>query len=746
MHQAVALYPKVALVLSGGGAKGIAEIPVIQALEDAGIPIDFVCGTSQGALVAGLYAAGYTPKEMAELFSRDDIVSLLLSSPIRASQSVPYLFRRKNDNLISLGISSRGLGDDPGFIGDQKILNYISSKLVKVEGTKNFSDLPVPFAALATNVSTGEAVKLKNGSLVDALRASMSLPVAFFPFVLKDGTVCMDGGLVDNLPVSLAKEWGADIIIAVDVTSEDLGKPGAYSSLTGVINQTISLATFHGRAESQRAADLLILPDAKKVSTLDYSNPQMILEIGQKAAEARETDILALAAKISQTRALEFRKDTKGPYDKLPVPVVDSLSFRFVAGSRRSYAYETLFTKYIGKELTPSVIDSLKDDLLSFRDLNGFSTVSFEFEPSGKIEDGKSHGTLVCYIRNWDRSTSSVSLGMNGSLGISSDQDNKSWMDSIFSCNLTLESPVRSSMEYIAYLDFGSTIRADLGLTYGLGRYKDTKLSLLGDLIIKAGSLSVATDSRLDSYVPAFGSSFGISTGFDIMPAAHSRFDFVCGYSLALMGSLALPSEIVDLDWQDGAISIPSVNVGYVWNTRVRKLFSDKGQFFRVAGGLSLPNQELGWFYEGQFTVDVPIDNARRLIFDAQFGCKQEHYQLTDSYYDIGGLEGFPGYPQYFFRRGYTMLSAIYEAKLRPDIPLYFLLEAKAGAFDTYDPIDSVGVGSYLMEAPEELTDPFGIWDFGVLAGCGIDTDFGNFVVGLGCSVRGRLCLSLAVL
>jgi len=280
LAQAFAVYPKVALVLSGGGAKGLAELPVMQALEEAGIPIDFVCGTSQGALEGGLYASGYSPQEIMNLFQRDDIMALLLTSPYSSEEEVPYLFRDLKRNLVTIGVSDKGFGDAPGFIGDQNLVNYMSSKVVKVEGITDFSKLPIPFAALTTNASTSEGVVLKSGSLVDALRASMSLPVAFTPYILQDGTICMDGGMVDNLPVSIAKEWGADIIIAIDVSSGDLKKAGDYSSLSGVINQTITLATFHGREESQKEADLLILPDVSSFSTLDYTDANRLYQKG----------------------------------------------------------------------------------------------------------------------------------------------------------------------------------------------------------------------------------------------------------------------------------------------------------------------------------------------------------------------------------------------------------------------------------------------------------------------------------
>ena len=219
--------PKVALVLSGGGAKGLAEIPLLEALEEEGIPVDMVLGTSMGSLLGSLYCAGYSPKEIRSFMTELDLVSIISEWPQPSLRVPAYALTTKNDNYFSLpfSLSQTKVGAAPGFLGDQKILNMLSTYLSKVGDIDDFDKLAVPFRAVAVDVSTGKEVVYKSGSLVRAVRGSMSLPGVWVPALMSDGTYVMDGGLQNNLPVRLAIESGADIVIAMDVASSVYKNP-----------------------------------------------------------------------------------------------------------------------------------------------------------------------------------------------------------------------------------------------------------------------------------------------------------------------------------------------------------------------------------------------------------------------------------------------------------------------------------------------------------------------------------------
>ena len=207
--------PVIALVLSGGGARGFAHIPVIEALEQAGIPIDMVLGTSMGSLIGGLYAAGYSPGDMRRLIESYDMVELFALSALPPLRTAPQALRRDRDNLFVLGFDSGGLGTAAGIIGDQRILHMLNDSLSRVSGITHFDDLAIPFRCIGTDLATGQRIIFSEGSLASAIRASISIPLVFTPYPLYDRLI-VDGGLVDNMPAELARQMGADIVIAVD--------------------------------------------------------------------------------------------------------------------------------------------------------------------------------------------------------------------------------------------------------------------------------------------------------------------------------------------------------------------------------------------------------------------------------------------------------------------------------------------------------------------------------------------------
>jgi len=209
--------PTVGLVLSGGGARGAAHVGVIEVLDELQIPVDFIAGTSMGAIVGGLYASGMTADELAHVIETADWSALLTDRPPRAQRS----FRRKSDDIgflvdFDLGIDKSGLIFPEGFIQGQNLETALKRMALPAISIDDFDELPIPFRAVATDIVTGEAIVLDSGDLAGAMRASMSAPGIFKP-VRRDGRILVDGGVSNNLPVQIVRDMGADILIVVDV-------------------------------------------------------------------------------------------------------------------------------------------------------------------------------------------------------------------------------------------------------------------------------------------------------------------------------------------------------------------------------------------------------------------------------------------------------------------------------------------------------------------------------------------------
>jgi NTE family protein len=265
--------PRIGLVLSGGGARGAAHVGVIRALEEMRIPIDAIAGTSMGAVVGGLYAAGLDGEEITGVFRSIDWQDLLRDRAPRRD----LVFRRKQDDRSFLARGSLGFRPGEGvvlplgLVQGQKITQLLRGATLRVGDVRDFDALPTPFRALATDLESGEPVVLAGGDLATVLRASMSAPGVLAPVEI-DGRLLVDGGLVDNLPVGLAREMGVDVIIAVDV-SFPLAKRDGLESAFDVTNQMIGIMVRRRTLESRASLggrDVLVEPDLGRMTAVDF--------------------------------------------------------------------------------------------------------------------------------------------------------------------------------------------------------------------------------------------------------------------------------------------------------------------------------------------------------------------------------------------------------------------------------------------------------------------------------------------
>lgn len=329
--------PKVALVLCGGGAKGAAHIGVLKVLEEAGVQVDMVVGTSIGGLVGGIYAMGYSADEIDAIVQECDWKYLLSDNTARRDASftqksidAKYLLKVPFYNINADKNSAKE--DSPisrlpaGLISGQNVLNFLNGLSMGYQQAMDFSNLPIPFACVAADLSKGEAVVLKSGVLPVAMRATMAIPGVFAPVEL-DGKVLVDGGIINNFPVDVAREMGADIVIGVDIQN-DSPSPENLKSIPQVLSQMIGLMGNESYLRNVKDVDILIKPDVSKYGTYSFNKAaiaQLVVN-GYAAAKEKFPQLQDLARKLN-TLALG-EKEFKGP--KATEVVRDTFCFKAV--------------------------------------------------------------------------------------------------------------------------------------------------------------------------------------------------------------------------------------------------------------------------------------------------------------------------------------------------------------------------------------------------------------------------------
>ncbi|MFQ5739499.1 MAG: patatin-like phospholipase family protein [Acidobacteriota bacterium] len=286
--------PKLAVVLSGGGARGGAHIGVLRRLEEEGVPIDLIVGTSFGALVGGLYGVGYSTRDIELILQRIDWNDLVDDTPDRRLLDLETR-SRADERLLELHFRNLDLQLPTGLQAGQKIKLLLDrlTVLPTLEAGNDFDRFPTPFRAVATDILTGKARVFRRGSLGAAIRASISVPGIFSP-VEEGNTLLVDGGIASNLPVEIALGSGASLIIAVDVSTPLKSRKEEVHSLFDVLDQVISIHIEENRRKSLERAQVVIQPDLKGFSSLDFSHAATLVGTGYEATEAQLPKIRAL--------------------------------------------------------------------------------------------------------------------------------------------------------------------------------------------------------------------------------------------------------------------------------------------------------------------------------------------------------------------------------------------------------------------------------------------------------------------
>lgn len=293
----------VGLALSGGGALGAAHVGVLKALEEMNIPIGYIAGTSMGAIIGGLYASGMPPAEIEDWIRNADWDFLLSDSLPREAES----FRKKQRQFdLNQGIAftvspKKGLKLPAGLISGRNIMASLRQLTVPVRHIDDFDRLPIPFRAIATDIETGDLIVLEDGDLVEAMRSSMSIPALFTPQPYKDRLLA-DGGLANNLPVSIVQQMGADSVIAVKAGGE-LKKGADLDTASAMMGQLVAIPIERQTREEiarLRTGDVLIKMKLDEYGTTDFSMASTAIDVGYKETMALKRDLAAFAVSPPQ--------------------------------------------------------------------------------------------------------------------------------------------------------------------------------------------------------------------------------------------------------------------------------------------------------------------------------------------------------------------------------------------------------------------------------------------------------------
>ena len=371
--------PKIGLVLAGGGAKGAAHVGVLKVLEEMRIPVDYIAGTSMGSVIGGLYASGMRPDDIEREIQQIDWVDVFIDEPKREDRS----FRRKSDDYLYLFAAKPGFNwgkvELPlAYVHGQKFDLQLNRLTVGVSQTKDFDQLPIPYRAVATDLETGKEVILGSGSLARSIRASMAVPGAFDPVVIDD-KLLVDGGLANNIPVSVAKAMGADIIIVSDLGSDLLTREQITSALSvagQLVNFLFALNSIE-QLKSLGPQDVHIVSRLGDIGAGSFGRIKEAIPLGEKAAREATNSLRRYSLSPEQYRQHVAARQSP----RLDAPTVAYIRIE----NNSKVGDEVISSKITLKPGDKLDIPRLERDIQQVYGLEIFETVRYELvEENGK--------------------------------------------------------------------------------------------------------------------------------------------------------------------------------------------------------------------------------------------------------------------------------------------------------------------------------------------------------------------------
>ena len=375
--------PKVGLVLSGGGAKGLAHIGVLKVIDSLNIKIDYIAGTSMGAIVGGLYASGYNANQLDSIFSNIDVDALLQDYTPREAKS---FYEKRNDEIyaLTLPFNKFKLGLPSGLSKGLYNFNLISLLTQHVSNVRDFNQLPIPFLCIATDAETGEKMVLDKGILAQCMVASGALPTLYSPVEI-NGRLLIDGGVIDNYPIEELLAKGVDIVIGVDV-QDGLKTRNELKGVTSLLAQINNFSMIEKMEGKQKATNIYIKPDIKGYSVVDFEKGHEIIVKGKE-------------------KALEFVKEL-APYRNLTseyrneIVVQDSIYIKEVDFNKLdNFTRAYILGKLKFKRNIKISNSQLQKGISNLNATQNFSAINYYFE---KAQDGQN---LILQLKENENNT-----------------------------------------------------------------------------------------------------------------------------------------------------------------------------------------------------------------------------------------------------------------------------------------------------------------------------------------------------
>ena len=358
--------PKIGLVLSGGGAKGFAHIGVLKVLEEAGVKIDYIGGTSMGAVIGGLYASGYNATQIDSIFQATNFNELLNDFIPRSSKN---FYEKRNDELYALVLpfNKMKIGIPEALSKGMYNYNLLSRITRNVRHIKDFNKLPIPFLCIGTNIETGEQVLLNKGNLAQAMIASSAFPSLFSPVEI-DGKLLVDGGVINNYPIEEVRKLGADIIIGVDV-QDDLLDRNQLKDATRILVQITNLQSIERMKKNVKETDVYIKPDIKNYGVVSFDKGKEIIRKGEEAT-------------FSVYEQIKLLVDESNPYKKPSLKLAtDSLQIVDINSNELdNYTKEYVIGKLRFKPGVKTCYDDLLKGINNINATQNFSAISYSLD------------------------------------------------------------------------------------------------------------------------------------------------------------------------------------------------------------------------------------------------------------------------------------------------------------------------------------------------------------------------------
>jgi NTE family protein len=637
--------PKTGIVLSGGGARGLAHIGVLKVLEEVNMPIDHIGGTSMGSIVGGLYASGYNAQQLDEIAMTTDWFGLFSDESRR--RYVPIEEKAENSKyMLSLPMRGLSITLPEGLVSGQEANKMLAGLTWHVHHIQDFNQLPIPFVCIATDLETGDAIVIRSGSLAEAMRASMTLPSIFTPARV-GGRNALDGGIARNFPVVDVIEMGADILIGVDV-STFISSSDSLVTLIDILNQTVSFQIERTTFAQRQLATVLLQPEMESIGMMSFESTRAIIDAGEAIARAR----------IDELRQIADSLNAYGMDDRM-IPYVDLAGMPIVIRDIRYEGLESTDPSMIDAELqmqlplntviTRGDLNLAIDRLYS---LQFFESVTYRLVPA------RSGYSVILNFRELDHDKFRVGLRYDSREKASLLFNNtyRNWLIPSSTLRLTVRLGEMTSVEGQLYSYIGTNPK--LGSSVRLKYSKDQNEQYLGR--VNQGTLST------DLYQAEFWAG----------PVLSSMLQSGVGYRFDLYESQSVSGLVRQ---PTGGFTRSHVPFAFlILDTANEAYFATNGQFISLRADFGNPMDNTISYdrYEAIWKNYIPFTEYVTLNLNFQAGYSTGNLPSHRSFY-LGDVESIVG-----FRRdqlngtSYRMTQITVQNELKPNRYLTLLWNA----------------------------------------------------------------------